>query len=52
MIVIRKDTTPKGDGNLLAHKGAKGILLGLIRKDTTPKGDGNLKQVKKTKASS
>ena len=38
---IRKDTTPKGDGNPLSFFNLKILVMFFIRKDTTPKGDGN-----------
>ena len=38
---IRKDTTPKGDGNDIIIENSIAKLSEKIRKDTTPKGDGN-----------
>ena len=38
---IRKDTTPKGDGNKIHSIYCIDRQYKYIRKDTTPKGDGN-----------
>ena len=42
LFFIRKDTTPKGDGNTYTSQ-FQPYEPALIRKDTTPKGDGNFR---------
>ena len=42
---IKKDRTPKGDGNELPPVSVLDVLFLMIKKDRTPKGDGNLQEI-------